>query len=406
MHPKYIDASAEIEGLRAKFRQVLSAAVGILGNSCKSSKDYEDGLAKGVEQQEAKAMDLDRKAVNYSMLKRDAEADKAMYDAMITRMTELDVTGDPDSCPIKIVETAVVPDKPAGPNPVLYMLASAMLGLALGVGAVIVLMRSNAAITTVAHVDRFIGLPVLSLVPQWKPSDGKLDLNFFDSPNHAFSEAFRSLRASMLLQDKNKEPQTFLIASATPGEGKTMISCNLGVAFANSGMKTLLIDVDLRKPMVSRRIFGKEERPGIVEFLKGKATFDEIVRPTGIENYYVITAGKHVSNPAELLRKNVLQPLIATAMKSFEKIIIDSPPVLPVSDALILAGDVQTVCFTVRSGKTHWMAVKKACDALAEAGKEPAGIILNGIQERHHAQHYYYYGNYGKGYGETVKTES
>jgi len=396
-HPKHLAAAAEINGLRNKFRQTVSEAVLVLGADCKAAKENEERLAKAVAAQQAVSMELDRKAIDYNMLKREAEANRAMYDSMVSRMKEIDVTGEIDSSPIKFIENAVIPDMPIAFNKVVYMLTSALLGLFLGGGIVMALMRNSPFLTTAAQIDRQIGVPVLGTIPAWKPEDGPRDFNFFNSANHSFTEAFRSLRAGMLLNNE-REPQTFLVTSAVLGEGKTFISCNLGVAFAQTGMRTLLIDADLRKRTVSRLIFGQEEQPGLAEFLEGRASFEEILRPTGVDNYFVITAGKHIHKPAELLRKNVLQPLIDIALKSFERIIVDTPPVLAVSDALILARDVDAVCLAVRSGKSHRQAVTLACDALAAVGKRPSGVILNAAQEWHGKYRYYAYSRYHPSY--------
>ena len=157
------------------------------------------------------------------------------------------------------------------------------------------------------------------------------------------------------------------------------------------GVKTLLIDLDLRKRSLSRQILGNKTQPGLVEFLQGHATFEEILQPTTVENCFVIPAGGFIENPAELLRKNVLQPLIQVALQSFEKIVIDTPPILSVSDALILASDIEKIYLTAWSGKSHGVALRNACHALISSGRSPDGIILNAIHSRH-SNYYYYYG--------------
>jgi len=391
-HPKYIAASSEIEELRKQLNQKLTDALATLGTQCKSARENEERLSKMVDAQEAVSLELDRKSIDYSMLKREAEANRTLYDSMVARMKEIDVTGEIDSSPVKIVEAAVIPGLPLRFNKLQYLMSTAFVGLLLGIGLIVTLMRSSPYLTTVAHVDRFIGVPVFGIIPIWRQEDGPKELNFFNSENHAFMEAFRSLRTAMLL-DKEKEPRTFLVTSAFIDEGKTFVCCNLAVAFAQMGTKTLLIDADLRKPSVSHRLFGKSETPGLAEFLEGRATFEEIIRPTGVDNFSVITGGEATHKPAELLRKNVLLPLIQTALKTYERVIIDTPPLLAVSDALILAGDVETVCLTIRSGKSHRRAVEQAVKALVSVGKKPSGIILNAIHERHSKYHYYAYGH-------------
>ena len=392
LHPKYIAAVSEIAELKLKFNQVLLEAVTVLRGDCKAAKETQEKLEKLVTEQESVSLELDRKAVDYNMLKREAEANRTMYDSMIARMKEIDVSGEIDRSPIKIVENAMVPGAPIRFDKVKIMMTASLMGILLSGGLVIVLMRLNPFVTTIEHVDRYIGIPVIGAIPKWKTEHGPMVLDYFKTTNHEFSEAFRTFRTAVMMAHK-KESKTFMICSAVPNEGKTFITSCLGVAFAQVGFKTLLIDADLRKRSLSRRIFGKKEHPGLHEFLDGRATFEEILQPTGVGNCFLITGGERADNSAELLRKNALQPLIETALKSFDKIVIDSPPVLSVSDALILAVDIETVYLTAWSGKSHRLALTKACDILATVGKTPSGIILNAIQQRSRKFYYYDYGH-------------
>jgi capsular exopolysaccharide synthesis family protein len=208
------------------------------------------------------------------------------------------------------------------------------------------------------------------------------------------AEAFRSLRTSLFLLGKEEDRRTFLVTSAIPAEGKTFISSSLAVAFAQGGLKTLIIDADLRKPTVSRVFFGKSYKPGLTELLVGHAAFADVIRSTKVENLFVMPAGERAPNPAELLTKIAIREVIKTALKTYDRVIIDTAPVLAVSDTLMIADEVRTVCLAVRSGMTPRGAVERACKLLADAGNVPAGLVMNRMPVSS-SGYYYYYGHYG-----------
>jgi capsular exopolysaccharide synthesis family protein len=396
-HPKYSSAAAELEQLRAALHEKVNAAAGQLSAKWQNAKDYEERLVAEVKEQEKRSIELERKAIDYRVLKREAESNRAMYDAMMARMKELDVTGEIEGGPVKLHETAVTPAIPVRPSKVRFMLTAAALGAALGVGSVAALAKFSPVITTVAHAERHFSLPVLSTIPE-RPIKDRSGLDYFNSDNHGFAEAFRSLRAALLLADKESEARSMLVTSAMAAEGKTFVCTHLGAALAHAGLRTLIVDADLRKPRVAKAIFGKDSGKGLADFLEGEASLDEIIRPAGPANLYVITAGKRVRHPAELLKQGALRPLIEAAEARFDKVLFDTAPILPVSDTLLLAADIDVACMTVLSGKSRRAAVEQANAALRDAGREPAGIILNRVRKAHHGQRYYYYQS--KGYGE------
>jgi succinoglycan biosynthesis transport protein ExoP len=192
-----------------------------------------------------------------------------------------------------------------------------------------------------------------------------------------------------------------LFTSANPAEGKSYCSLNYAVALAHTGLRTLLIDADLRRPNLSKVVLGDAKARGLTDCLTGRATIGDCYKPTGIENLFILPAGERASKPAELLASCDFAALLNEAMVHFDRIVLDSAPVNAVSDTQLIAKDVQSVCFVVRAVKTPGRAIVRACSLLAQTGSHPDGIVFNRLPRR--SRDHYYFSEYA---GEYVKAGS
>jgi capsular exopolysaccharide synthesis family protein len=227
------------------------------------------------------------------------------------------------------------------------------------------------------------------------PQGGELVVK--DDRSGLVAESFRSLRASIAMNARVENQRTFLLTSAHPSEGKSFCSSNFASTLAQQGLKTLLIDSDLRKPSISRIFYGMNRKPGLSEVLLGKVGLADAVNSSEVEGLSVLTAGGRSSRPSELLAGQPLRDLLTEALKTYDRVVIDSAPILAVSDTLLVAPNVDVVCLVVRSFMTPRKMVTRALKALSEIHVQPAGIVFNCLPSGNGAYYAYYYS--GKYYG-------
>jgi Mrp family chromosome partitioning ATPase len=233
-----------------------------------------------------------------------------------------------------------------------------------------------------------------------KPLTQGSELVAKDDRSGMVAEAFRSLRATVAMNLHAENQRTFLLTSAFPSEGKSFSNSNFAVTLAQQGLKTLLIDADLRKPVISRMFFGMHRKPGLSEVLLGTNTLQDAVCSSGVDGLSILTAGGRSQNPSELLAGQPFRNMLTEALKHYDRVVIDSAPVLAVSDTLLIAPSVEVLCLVVRACVTPAKVVKRALKALDEVHLKPAGIVFNCVPMGSNAYgSYYYSGKYGETYG-------
>jgi tyrosine-protein kinase Etk/Wzc len=272
-----------------------------------------------------------------------------------------------------------------------------LVGLLLGLGGAFFLEYLDQTIKDAADVDRVIGVPVLGLIPfdaaLTRGGNGKrhpvtvITKQGADSPA---AEAFRSLRTNVTFVGAEKPLQFISVTSPGPGEGKSTTAANLAVALAQGGQHTLLIDGDLRRPLI-HRAFGLVQEPGLTDVLVGSAVLREAIRPDVMPHLDVLPSGSIPPNPSELLGSATMQTLIGTLRRDYHYIIIDTPPTLPVTDASVVASSADAAILVVRSGDTEEVAAQRAADQLRRVHARIAGAVLNGVSTRHDQYYATYY---------------
>ncbi len=341
----------------------------------------------------------------YNFLNSELQTDKDMLDSLLKQMKESDLSKQLNPIEVKLEEPALLPLYPAIPNLLLVWAIAAAGGLILSLGLAFALDGVDNTLKTVDEAERCTGCPILGAIPRSKQSLRKGEVMLEKYPGSNVSEAVRSLRVSLGLLGHQNDRKIILFTSAVPQEGKSFSSANVSVSFAQQGLKTLLIDVDLRRPMLHQILAIPPEQPGVVNYLTGQNTLDGVIWHSPTANLDVIWAGGRAPNPAELLASGAIDKLIREAAGRYDRIILDSAPINSVSDTLSLVKYVQTLCVVIRAGRTPRRAVLRALRVLKQAEAPTAGIILNYLPQRGRMgmdpYHYYYSSedSYGKVYG-------
>jgi succinoglycan biosynthesis transport protein ExoP len=399
LHPTMVQAKSELSEIRASFHSAIKKATNRIRESHESAKAVELALEKALAEQEKAALELDRIAIPYNNLEREAQANGEMYRKVLDELNRASVargltsSNDINGVDIRIVEPPLVPIKPSHPHRNLLLAISVATGLFVGCGLALGARAMDTSVTSVDAAEATLGLPVLATVPRSRHhrlNDRPVVLRY---PASAQAEAFRSLRTALSLSGE-EQARCVLFTSAMPDEGKSFCSLNCAAAYAQQGMRTLLIDADLRRPSLNKLFSDPNERPGLTACLRDPGQLGRAIQKTHIENLYRLGDWQHEPGSAELIAQNGLRGILEVAERSFNRIVIDSAPVMAVSDTLYIAKDVETVCLVVYAGKTPRRIAKRALTLLEEVSKRSAtGVVLNKIRKRGSAEQYYYYNN-------------
>ncbi|MGH9342524.1 MAG: polysaccharide biosynthesis tyrosine autokinase, partial [Terriglobia bacterium] len=356
----------------------------------------------------------------YNILKRKVDSDNELYQGMLQRMKEAQVSAGLNASNIRIVDAAIVPKGPVKPRITLNLALGLILGLGLGVGLAFFQEYLDKTLKTSDDVERLLRLPSLGILPKFslnghglhdglksEESEGKLiplGANGNGHPAPAIqtapdaTEAFRSLRTSILLS-ASPVPKLLLITSALPSEGKTTTALNLGATLASLNTNVVVVDCDMRRPAVHRSA-GVENKPGFVQCLTGHVKLEDAVLPVpGVPNLSVIPCGPIPPNPAEILSSRVTGELLRKLREMFEFVLVDSPPILSVADSRILATLTDAAILVTRAHSTPYDVVRRARSLLYGANSRILGVALNDVDLHRDGYYGYSGGNFGYGYG-------
>ncbi len=389
-------ADSPMAGLRQTLNRTLVAVRELVKKSYEAAKSTEDKLSAALQQQQQAALELNKIAIPYHALVREVDADRALYESVVTRMKVTNVAKGIWESNIRVVETPSVAIKPAKPAKKKILLLALLGGGVLGCGVVVGRDATDSSIRSVDQAEKFLDFPVFTCIPESKRKGLIRESALISAPASYEAEAFRSLRAALSLQGRDQCLRTVLFTSANPAEGKTYCCLNYAVALAQVGLRTLVIDADLRRKSLSKLLLLNTRAPALTSCLSGRVAITDCCRPTGIDNLFILGAGGRASKPAELLASGDLATLLKEASLHFDRIVIDSAPINPVSDTQLIVKHVQTVCLVVRARKTPRQAILRACSLLAQATGEPDGIVLNRTARR--SSDSYYFSEYGHEY--------
>jgi succinoglycan biosynthesis transport protein ExoP len=397
LHPTMIQAQSQLTELHSTLQAAIRKAGSLIIRSYESAKATETAMESALADQEKSSLALDRIAIPYHTLEREVQANNTIYQRVLESLKQADVlhrtatANDIDGVNIRVIAQPLLPMDPVRPRKTLWLAVSAVAGLFLGCGVALFSQALDNTVSSVDHAESFLGLPVLTTVIRSRGRRLKAMPAVIKDPASPQAEAFRSLRTSLSLLPSEDERKFILFTSAVPGEGKSYCSLNTAAAFAQQGFQTLLIDGDLRRPGLRRLLVEWSEKPGLTDCLRQPELFFEAVQPTFISNLYCLGDRKCQPGGAELVGRDGLSDILSRAKENFDRIIIDTAPLMAVSDTLYIAKNVPTVCLVIYTKSTPRRLVRRALKLLDEVAQRAAtGVVLNKA-DRQAASHYYYY---------------
>jgi polysaccharide biosynthesis transport protein len=428
--PKVQRLQAQIKDLDGNIATEKQNIIDTLDSEYRAAMAREVMLSKALDQQKQEVNEMAGKMVEYNILKREAEANKTLYDGLLTKLREAGVSAGLRSSNIRVVDPAMIPSTPSRPAKARNVALAFIVGLVGGIGLALMREYLDNTVKTPDDIETLARLPSLAVVPQFAGTNGngqsgkrqkmlpgfssnghekRMELVAQHLPKSQMSEAFRALRTSLLLSRADHPPQVILVTSALPREGKTTAAANLAVTLAQLGDKTVVVDADLRKPGVGRLLnMTGGNYAGLSSYLAGASSLDLVTVPhPTIPNLAAIPTGPLPPNPADLLSSHRLAEAIAELRKKFKFVVIDSPPVMAATDAVILSVQTDGVLLVVRSGETPKEAFTRTRDLLVSVKCNILGVVLNAVDAS--APDYYYsyrYYPYSYGYGPQEAPES
>jgi succinoglycan biosynthesis transport protein ExoP len=405
-HPHIIRLNSQLASLKSKIDSEVEKIVNSIKTEYEISSAQEGVLIDALNEQKEEALDLNKKAIKYNVLKRDAESNQQMFEVVLNRLKETDLTRGLKNSNIRIIDRAEVPDSPVKPNKKLNLVLGAIVGLFAGVGLSFFFEYLDNTIKTPDDLKRYLGLSFLGPVPhldltetQGLPCPEMIALH---KPKSHISEAYKGLRTSVLFSFPDHSPKTLLITSSSPSEGKTITSVNLAITMAQAGSRVVMIDCDMRKPRLHRLLNMKNEK-GISNLLVGHCQLEDVLQAGPVDNLKIITCGHCPPNPSELLVSSKLKTILDELKESFDHIIIDSPPVVAVTDSVIISRVVDGVILVIHGGVTSKEVIMRGQDLLKNVNAPLIGAIINNIDPGKRSYYYYYQYYYYQYYGDDEK---
>ncbi len=401
-HPDLIKVEGQLENARAALIAQRTRVIESAHNEYEASVQQERSFAGQLEAQKGAAMDLDRKSGAYLVLQRQAETNRLVYQSLLQQQKELRVVSNSRTNNVQVMDRAEPPGAPFSPNARKDWFTATIAGLLVALALAFGLEYLDDTIKTPDDVAARLHLPLLGLVPS---VGGKRVPLLTEPVPHDFGEAFRSLRTSLVFTSGAEGPRVIAVTSSQPLEGKTTTACNLGLVLALGGSRVLLVDADLRRPGL-HTVVGAKNDVGLSHLLVGQARVREAVQKTNEPNLFVISAGRIPPNPSELLSSERMQALLANLRSGpFDWVIIDTPPVLAVTDAVIVGRSVSGVVFVIGSEMTRRVHTERAIETLTAGKPKSLGAVLNRVDfdrnKYYYSRYYgYHYQNY---YGTSSK---
>jgi capsular exopolysaccharide synthesis family protein len=367
-----------------------------------ASQAQENQTNAALDAEKATAYKLRDDLLQYTLREREFEADRSLYDGLRTRLRTAGVEAGLESTEIEPIDPAYAPLGPTLKPRTGMLMIDTFIMLIFGVILAFLLESLDTGLRSVAEIESVSGLPSLALIPRARRSvsdetslsTAMRNLGTLSSPKSQFSEAFRALRTSLLLSVAGGEPQVILLTSATPSEGKTTVSINLACVLAQRNVRVLIIDADLRRPTVHHR-FGLNGKVGLTSVLTGSVSLEEAIQTVAeIPQLDVLVSGPVPPFPTEMLSSETMHQLLERCKGIYTHIVMDSPPLLSVTDSVVLARDADAVVMIVRHGKSSKHAMRRARDLLVRSGAPVTGIVLNAV-DLNSPEYYAYYGYYG-----------
>jgi succinoglycan biosynthesis transport protein ExoP len=395
-YPPLVRAEIDVGNAQSALVAARAAVIQSVKNEYAAAAQEERQISGSLDEAKASQMDIDRKSVDYNKLQRQADTTRTLYNSLLTQQKELNVIANSKENNVQVMDRAEVPKFPYAPNPRKEWLSAVLAGLVVAFGLAFGIEYLDDTVKTPEDVTRRLRLPLLGLVPSIRGDRVPI---LTDTVPHDFGEAFRSLRTSLVFTSGAEHTRIVAVTSSQPLEGKTTTAANLALALALGGSRVLLIDADMRRPGLHKTL-GMENGTGLSDLLVGQARVRDAVQRTAEPNLLVITAGRTPPNPSELLASERMGSFLANLQSGpFDWVIIDTPPVLAVTDAVVLAPKVSGVVFVIGSEMTRRVHSERALETLRSSRPRALTGVLNRVDfDRNKYYYSRYYGYQYKSY--------
>jgi succinoglycan biosynthesis transport protein ExoP len=409
-YPKLAQINNQMREIDAQLIAETRKIAGKIRGQYMAALQREGMLRDALEKQKQEQNKLNESAIEYSLLKRDLDSNRQLYEGLLEKLKEAGVSAGLRSNNFRIVDMARVPTAPVEPNIPRNLAFAFMLGLTSGVGLAFLLEGLDSTVRTTEQAQMISGLPPLGMIPLGSRSTREganskrlviasskeaVELITQVRPQSQMAESYRALRTSLLLSNLGAPPKVIMVTSALPQEGKTTTSINCAVVLAQKGIRVLLIDADLRRPSIHKTL-GMGPRSGLSNVLTGSATLEQaITRSPILPNLSVLPAGTPPPNPAELLASTNMRDMLDQLRGQYDHIVVDTPPTLSVTDAVVLSPRADAIVLVIRSGQTTKQALRRSRDILMQVNAKVSGVLLNAV-DLSSPDYYYYYEYQGK----------
>ncbi len=407
-HPLVTSLTQKAQTLRTQITELeksfAEAQVAVVQQDYLAAQENEKQIRIYFEGQRTQAMDLNEKLIEYVILKSDAERAENLIAILDDRIKEINVTEDTGVLNISILEVARPADDPSKPQKARILAMALVIGVMLGGGLALVRDRMDHCLRSADEISAILGVPVLGTVPRMTKIKTLSDCGMIVHKKAASptAEAYRTIRTAVFFGVPDGNAKTMLVTSPDPSDGKSTLVSNMAIAMAQADQKTLVLDADLRKS-VQHTIFSTPVEPGITSILAGRAAVADCIKPTDVMNLDVLPAGPDVANPSEMLNSAAFKSLLQELSQIYDRILIDSPPVMPVTDSRILSAMCDVTILVLRAEKTTRKGSQQARDGLLSVGANLLGAVVNDVAKG--KGKYGYYSGGGYGYYGRKKTE-
>jgi capsular exopolysaccharide synthesis family protein len=378
----------------------VQAQLAVIEQQYLAAKEKEEQIAKYYEDQRQLALNLNEQLAQYTIYQSDWEQTKKLCDILGDRIKEVNITEDAGALNISILEVARQANKPSEPQKARYVGLALIIGLMLGCGLALLHDWMDQTLRSAEEVSSILGVPVLGVIPSMYGERSIIargrKVHF--EPNSPAAEAYRTIRTSIFFGMPDGKAKTILITSPEPLDGKTTLASNLAISMAQAGQKTLLLDADFRNPM-QYQVYEMNESNGLVSLLSGTITLERAIHHTGIDGLELLPCKTQLVNSAEIINSKSFSKLIQNLSNKYDRVIIDSPPVLPVTDAQILAAVCDVTLLVLKADKSTRKSSRLARDGLLSVGAHLLGVVVNNVSKKGRYSYYSGYGYYDNNYG-------
>lgn len=393
-HPLMIQAVSDRDILSQEKTREIKRIVETYKNQYLLAKSQEQNIEKLLNEAKQEMLNLNEKMIQYDIMQRESETNRVLYDSLMKNIKQQGATEQSQMVNVWVVKKAQVPDSPASPQKIRNLLLGLVLGVFGGVGCAFFIEYLDNTVKSSEEVERRFKIPVLGVVGEVNEQGKSIESIIVEDPRSPTAECYKSIRSSLMLSSPEHPPKTLLITSVEPQEGKTATALNIARTLAQTGSKVLLLDCDMRKPRL-HTILRISNRVGLSSYLSGN-TDKEIVAKLEENNLTVIPSGPVPPNPSELLGSERMTNLLQGLAKKFDYIILDTPPVMSVTDSQVLSHLVAGVVMVTRAGKTNCEILGRGLKMLQSIHAPLLGIVINGMSDKVSGD--YYYGGYYRQY--------